>query len=239
MTETIENKRDWYTHWNTVNSRAGPREFLSQVERTVGGRPIDEKQIRLAVEAARVALCLTATDCLLDLCCGNGLLTIRLAAVCQSSYAVDFSEYLIEIARRHHTAPTLKYIHCPVTGLGLMQFGGRRPNKICMITALQYFTKATLKRLLGGLSNLADAPATLYFSDVPDVDRLYEFYDTAERRADFERRRAAGNEAVGTWWSRQDLAELLAGEDYLAEFRDQDSRRFGAHYRFDLVALSV
>jgi cyclopropane fatty-acyl-phospholipid synthase-like methyltransferase len=236
MTETIENKRDWHIHWNTVGDRAGPREFLSQVERTIGGRPIDDKQIMLAVEAARAALDLTESDCLLDLCCGNGLLTVRLAAACQSTYAVDFSKYLIEVARRYHIAPTLKYIHCSVIDLTVMQLNGRYPNKISMITALQYFTEANLKRLLDSLSGLRDSSATLYFSDVPDIDRLRVFYDTPERRADFECRWAAGIEAVGTWWSRRDLAEVLAGHGYSAEFRNQDSHRFGAHYRFDLLA---
>ena len=73
-TESIENERDWYAYWNAVSERSGPEEFFQQVGRTVGGRPTDPRQIEFAVSAARSALDLNASDCLLDLCCGNGLL---------------------------------------------------------------------------------------------------------------------------------------------------------------------
>ena len=99
MASTFEGRRDWLNHWNGVAKRAGPEEFLRQVERTVGGKPTNDLQIALDVRATCQALELNASDCLLDLCCGNGLVTFRLASVCQSVYAVDFSSDLIMVER--------------------------------------------------------------------------------------------------------------------------------------------
>jgi cyclopropane fatty-acyl-phospholipid synthase-like methyltransferase len=234
VTATIGTKRDWHAHWSAVGDRVGPREFLRQVERTVGGQPRDD--ISLALDAVSAALDLRASDCLLDLCCGNGLLTVRLAAGCRWTYGVDFSQYLIEVARSYHTGPTIKYIHSSVTELTASQLDGRRPNKVSMTGAVQYLTEGQLEQLLKMLRNVTAGAADLFFADVPDVSRLPHFYDTAERRAEFERRARAGTEAIGTWWSRQDLAQRFEAYGYVTEFREADPRRLGAHYRFDLFA---
>ena len=236
MASTFEGRRDWLNHWNGVAKRAGPEEFLRQVERTVGGKPTNDLQIALDVRATCQALELNVSDCLLDLCCGNGLVTFRLASVCQSVYAVDFSIDLIMVARRHHAAPNISYILSSATQLSAALFVNGRPNKVCMLTSLQYFTAQRLDHLLTILAKVTEPSAPLYFSDVPDVECLYRFYDTPERRADYERRRAAGTEAIGTWWSRHHLAEILKRHDYVIEFREQDRRRLGVHYRFDFLA---
>jgi SAM-dependent methyltransferase len=209
LTKTIESGRDWHAYWNLVSGRSGPEEFFRQVERTIGGRPTGPDQIELAVSAARSALDLNSSDCLLDLCCGNGLLTIQLAAACRFTYGVDFSRDLVEIARRHHAGAAVRYIHCPVTELNATRLDRYRPTKVCMIGALQFFTPETLERLLAVLRALTGGLAPINFLDVPDVDRLYNFYDTPDRRIDYQLRRAVGTEAIGTWWSRRHLADLL------------------------------
>ena len=234
--ETIESGRDWDAYWNMVNDRSGPEEFCRQVDRTIGGRPTGPEQIELAVSAVRSALDLNSSDCLLDLCCGNGLLTIRLAAACRFTYGVDFSRDLIEIARRYHAGAAVCYVHCPVTDLNTTRLGRYRPSKVCMIGALQYITAAVLERLLAVLGTVTDDLAPIYFHDVPDADRLYNFYDTPERRIDYQLRRAAGTEAIGTWWSRRHLTDLLKTHGYVAEIFAQNPRCSGAHYRFDILA---
>lgn len=200
---------------------------------------MSDRQILLLVEETRAALDLNASDRLLDLCCGNGQVTVLLAANCASSFAVDTSEYLIDVARRYRAMPALQYIHCSVTELTIAQFGGWRPSKICMLAALQHFTVMSLTQLIDALGAITDHLVPLYFADVPDVDHLYDFYNTPERRADYEQRKAAGTEAIGTWWNTRHLVDLFASQGYSAEIRDQDRRRFGAHYRFDLLARPI
>jgi cyclopropane fatty-acyl-phospholipid synthase-like methyltransferase len=236
MTDTIETTRDWHGHWSTVGERVGPLDFFQQVERTIGGRPVDDLQIALVVAATCEGLDLQRSDVLLDLCCGNGLVTTRFSAHCAQVLGVDFSTTLIEVARQHHAPANVTYLHGSATELTPAQLGGVRPTKIAMCTALQYFAERDVAALMRALGSLGAATAPVYFTDVPDVDHLYDFYDTPERRADYERRKAAGTEAVGTWWSRIRLAEILRGAGYATSIKPQDSRRFGAHYRFDVLA---
>jgi cyclopropane fatty-acyl-phospholipid synthase-like methyltransferase len=235
VADTIESERDWRAYFNSLGERVGPQDLFRQVGRTIGGEPMNDQQILFLVEDTCAALDLNAGDCLLDLCCGNGQVTVQLAAVCSSTVAVDASEFLIDVARRYRP-PAVQYVNCSVTELTIAQLGGWRPSKICMLAALQHFTVTSLTQLIRALGAITGHGVPLYFADVPDVDHLFDFYNTRERRADYERRKAAGTEAIGTWWSTGHLAELFASHGYSAEVRNQDRRRSGTHYRFDLLA---
>ncbi|MBV9150633.1 MAG: hypothetical protein JO204_02525, partial [Alphaproteobacteria bacterium] len=76
MTKTLETTRDWRAYYQTVGE-ADERDLLQQVGRTIGGRPVGAEEIGLVAEEAIDALALCRTDVLLDLCCGNGLVTRR------------------------------------------------------------------------------------------------------------------------------------------------------------------
>jgi ubiquinone/menaquinone biosynthesis C-methylase UbiE len=239
MTETIETNRDWHSHWASVGERTGRDELLRQVERTIGGIPIPESQLDLLVAAITRRLSLGPEDVLLDLCCGNGLITARLAPLCRLVVGVDFSAELISIARERHPLPNTVYICRSADDLQPADFPAAPPNKACMNFSLQHFTVAMAGRLLGSLRALAPRGLTFYVNDVPDADRIFAFYNTPERRAEFERRRAAGTEAIGTWWNRAQLRSLFEAAGFAVEITDPEPERSTAHYRFDVLARLI
>jgi cyclopropane fatty-acyl-phospholipid synthase-like methyltransferase len=236
LAETIEGRRDWRSYFDAVCDRVGPTDFFHQVGRTIGGRPVGDEQIALTVEATAAALQLTRSDCLLDLCCGNGLVTACLALHCKQCFGVDFSLPLIEVARSRHHLPGLEYIHSAVDELTAVHLRGWRPTKVAMIFAAQHFTADSMSRVIAAVSRLTAHRAPFFLDDVPDVDRLTRFYNTPERLAEYKRRRADGTEAIGTWWSRVHLIELFREHGYTAEAFEQPANRSAAHYRFSLLA---
>ncbi len=150
-----------------------------------------------------------------------------------------FFQILIEIADGYHAAHNVKYIHIHAEKLTVEYLNNCQPTKICMLSSLQHFSVENLEDLIRTVGTLTGGNAPLFFSDIPDVNHLYDFYNTRERRLDYERRRASGTEAIGTWWSRRHLIDLFASHSYAAEMRDQHSGRANAHYRFDLLARPV
>jgi ubiquinone/menaquinone biosynthesis C-methylase UbiE len=239
MNRTIESGRDWRSHWNTVGQRHASDALFAQVERTIGGQPVAFEQVRLLVQAIREALAFVEHDIALDLCCGNGLLTIELSPFCRSLVAVDYSLELIEVARQHHAAPNIVYLSRAAEELAPADFPDGPPTKICMNAGLQYFTEPQVQKLLETLARITADGATLYFTDVPDAERIFVFYNSPERRAEFERRRAARTEAIGTWWSRPHLEKLFESAGYSVSFVDLDARRSTSHYRYDVLARRV
>jgi SAM-dependent methyltransferase len=230
---TISTDRDWRGHWDGGAPLA--EDALAQVGRTVGGRPIGPEQIDRLTAAIEDALDLRASDVLADLCCGNGLITVRLARLCAAVVGVDYSRELIAVARADYGAANIAYLQRGAEEIGPRDFPPPGLNKVVMNQGLQYFDEAMLRRLLTNLEACAGRGMTLFLTDIPDAARLRAFYDTPERWAEFERRRAAGQEALGTWWSRDHLRGVLEDHGYGVEFRVDDAR-FTAHYRFDLLA---
>lgn len=239
MVETIENMRNWHAHWDAVSEWAGPDDFLKQVKRTVCGRPMDERQVTISTEVALAALQPTSSDILLDLGCGNGLVTVRLAAHCHTVYGIDYSRSLIEIARRHHQVSNIVYLHRDAVDVTPTDLGNVRPTKVSMLAGLQYFTIRKLERLLSMLTVATDGIAPLFFSDVPDVNNLYNFYDSPERRTYYESQRALGTEPMGTWWSRPHLARIFRRAGYAVQFLEQGRHRYAASHRFDVMARPI
>ncbi|MEM9490440.1 MAG: hypothetical protein AAGC55_14935, partial [Myxococcota bacterium] len=74
---------DWRQYWEDFPSNFDDTEFCRQVGRTAnGGVPTPEPELARVIDQVARGLKLGADDRLLDLCCGNGLLTQRLAKRC-------------------------------------------------------------------------------------------------------------------------------------------------------------
>ena len=210
--------------------------MFQQVERTIGGKPEPDEQVEIHVKSIADLLKLDERDVLLDLCCGNGIVTARLALLCSTVIGIDYSDELIQVAKNNNSASNVVYIRGSVEDIREFELPVVAPTKICMNGALQYFTEATVDQLLASVRRLARVNLELAFTTVPDADKLEKFYNTPERRADYERRMAAGNEAIGTWWNRDHLISIFKKAGYQATAIDPDPALSFAHYRFDVLA---
>jgi SAM-dependent methyltransferase len=235
MSKTVETNRDWRTHWNTVNERVAKDELLRQVERTVAGQPLPQEQIALLLGDITGHLNLGPADILLDLCCGNGLLTAHLAERCGSAVGIDYSRDLVEIARERNVSANTAYLQKAAEDIVAADFPAGRPNKVSMNAGLQHFTRDMVAKMMPALREAADPQMLLFFTDVPDGNRIDAFYNTPERWAEYERRRAAGTEAIGTWWDRNDLTALMEIAGFEVTLVEPAPQRQTSHYRFDVL----
>jgi SAM-dependent methyltransferase len=197
---------------------------------------VPAEQIELLLAAIVGHLDLGPLDVVLDLCCGNGLLTAQLAPRCRAVVGSDYSYDLIEIARARHAPSNTTYVHGAAEDISAADFPDGRPNKICMNAGLQYFTADMVAKTMTALREVAVGEMTLFFTDVPDSGRIREFYNTPERWAEFERRQAAGTEAVGTWWDREELTGLMDPMGFDVTMVAPAPERQTSHYRFDVLA---
>jgi cyclopropane fatty-acyl-phospholipid synthase-like methyltransferase len=234
--KTLETVRDWRSYWQQIGQRIPASRPMEQIGWTIGGQPVDLSQVDLICEAIASYLSLSPDDVLVDLCCGNGLVTERLASLCRQVLGIDYSESLIASARSRSSASNTIYQASDVTSLRDAVLPGSA-NKLCMAAGLQYFGPASLSALLDRLAERLPQREAIVFVNVPDLSKLDLFCDTPERRREFEERQAAGREAMGTWWDRDELAGVLQRHGYRAEFRTPAPERLSAHYRFDLLAV--
>ena len=94
LLKTILHDMNWYKYWNEneIVNNANP---YRQVGKTSYGRhPSVDEWNRLIAEIHKL-IDLRESDTILDLCCGNGMMSNSIAKSCQSIVAVDFSKKLL------------------------------------------------------------------------------------------------------------------------------------------------
>lgn len=223
---------DWKKYWETRPTEHARADLCAQVGRTLGGLPTPEAELQRVVQDAVTALQLGPEHVLLDLCCGNGLLTSRLGPLCSAVVGVDYSEAMIAIAASEPHPSNVRYLHGSALDLGNLPVS-ERFSRIIMFESLQYFD--ALGPVLDSLKTVCTETCRIVFTGVLDRQRLWSFYDTPERRAEYHRRMANETELMGHWWTREELVEPARQRGFTTGFRDQDPALNTAHYRFDLV----
>jgi len=226
---------NWEKYWNALPKEVAETEFLQQVGRTVNGQPIPLASVDIIADDIVSRLELNHDDYLLDMCCGNGLITARLSPCCGEITAVDFSEGLIQIANKYFIKANVSYeigdARTFFSGAGNIPF-----TKILMNACVQHFEVSELQKMLTAMLGQKSL-SRIYFTSIPDKARLWDFYNTPERKADYHQRIKHGRDAIGTWWDRGEFELMAESLGYKTICFDQPSALDTAHYRFDALLM--
>lgn len=221
----------WKDYFNS-NAVKFPDSPLKQVAATVYGREVDRTQLDMIIQAISKTLGLSPTDHVADLCCGNGVITKEIAALCRHVSGVDFSENLIANARAVHSASNIEYSVSDVAMLPDAFF--KCTDKAYMCYAVQHLSASAVGTLLGQIAR-NNQLTSIFISGIPDIEKLSAFYDTDEKMAFYRAKEAAGEPHIGKWWSHTELDSLakVSGLDF--RLVSQPPALFTSHYRFDCL----
>lgn len=224
-------KNYWRDYFDT-NAVRFPESPLRQVDRTLHGKEEDPYQTGLTVDAVVKGLGLADGDRLLDIGCGNGLITDIVAAGVSDVIGIDFSERLIEYARTHRSSNNVTYYVGDASKLDASWY--RTINKACMLGGLQYLGRDEFAEML---LVLATAPRLerIFISAIPDASKIHCYYDNDQKMAYHLARQAMGRPHMGNWWNQDDIRTLAREVGFIAELAPQDERFISAYYRFDCV----
>ena len=226
---------NWKDFWSKFPDQFAKDDFVKQVGKTVEGQPISNEQLNQLITDVVQKLDLKDNDVVLDLCCGNGLITFAVAQKCQSIVGVDFSKPLIEIALKYHNPINAKYLNMPVFDISAANLQMPKSfTKIYMYEGLQYFQEAQFSHLMQTLLALSNEKVTMLFAGIPDMDKIREFYNTPERQLEYETRKRQGIEMIGTWWEKSFIRQICGEHGLKCDFLAQYELSHTAHYRFDV-----
>jgi ubiquinone/menaquinone biosynthesis C-methylase UbiE len=222
---------NWRAFWND-SAQVRDGDFCKQVGRTFNRVAYSEQQIEVLVARLLDLLEPAADKRLLDLACGNGLITSRLAPHFHDVTALDFSEPLIETAKRHFAPDNVTYVLGDAGELDAIN----GPYDCALVSAaLQFFDAKEARRLLRRLISVVAANGRIVFGDVADRDRLWNFYRGYSGRFQYAVELVTRRPVIGHWWRASALRRLAHDEGWTASIHYQGPACPNHYFRYDAV----
>jgi len=229
------NTMNWQSFWDHQSKQTDP---LLQVGRK--GGYVNNQEVFLETYAAYVAeqIGLTPDDVLLDVCCGNGLLTSYLAKHCKAVLGVDFSDKLIAQAKRNHESQLVTFVCADALVLGELKIKHPAVNlpftKSTLCFSFQYFETVSLgKQVVEGIFN--QGPSVLFLGDVPDRDRFFYYYKSWRDLARLVKHMLQQRNDMGKFWSLEELTFIAKSLGKQGKKVTQPDSFPYAHYRMDFL----
>lgn len=224
--------------WNNYRKEEikDEKDLFFQVGKTVNKKPVSQQIFQLTLNEIIRKLELQQTDVLIDVCCGNGLITYELANIVKEIIGIDFTQHLIEAANKYKKSININYIQADAFAFD--EFIDKRniPNKLLMNAALSYFSPQQLHFILAKMQNLSQGKAfRCLFSEVPNDALKWNFYDTEERKQFYLANKDNDNfnNGMGRWWQEEEVAQVC--KTLNLQFLVENQKSELADYRMDII----
>lgn len=223
--------RDWKGYWDRHAATVESHEPFRQVQRVADKRAISVEAFDHVAHRAVELLDLRPEHVVLDLCCGNGLLSAALEPHCERVVAVDFCRRLLAEVAARTGRKTVAIVADARTGM----FRPQSFDRVLIGAAIQHFEADEVVRLFENMAVFLRPGGVLVATEIPDAAAMWHFYDSPAREHAYFEGLAAQAPILGTWFDRAWLRKLArhAGFRRGSTF-DQPPDFLYAHYRFDL-----
>ena len=209
----------------------GRTEFWKQIKRTVNGKEVSDEEISMIVEKVITSLSFSKKDHLLDLGCGNAALSSNFFPLINSYTGVDFSEYLLDIAREFFKPNDhVNYIESDVVSF-VENSESNIYNKILMYGVMSYLKRDVFLDLLKLFMTKYQNAEIVFIGNIPNKNMAEEFYSN-RNITDFD---VDDHETpIGVWWDPGELKAESLKIGFRAEISFMPDMFYGSKYRFDL-----
>jgi ubiquinone/menaquinone biosynthesis C-methylase UbiE len=204
------------------------------------GRRHSYDYINLIVADVVNKLKITQNDTVLDLCCGNGLITKEIANYCKEIHGVDFSKILIETARKKFNAANIHYHLEDATNIDKI-FATNFFDKCYSYFSFQFFDPEEGRLIIKVMCKITKSNGLILVGDVPDKRKIWHYYDTLGKKIRFlrttivYRARRRGEDSLGWWWHPDQIKKICKELELECKILQQNEKLPHAHYRFDFL----
>lgn len=225
----------WKSFWLFRAKENRNTEPLIQVLRTLNKQPIEADVFATIVDSIVTMLEPGQKNNLLDLCCGNGVITRELFNRFYSITAVDLSEEFVS----QFSSGLADNITAFAADARTVEFPEKSFDRILLYAGIQYFSESEIIDLFIRLRRWIREGGRVVLGDIPDVTRRWNFFNSPERKSAYFEALKDGKPLVGNWFEPSWLEKLSYHTGFLsATTHPQPQTLPYQHYRFDLVLTS-
>lgn len=222
----------WRTFWEKHAKSTVAKHPQCQVLRTLNKEPVGEIVLTRLLEDIEEKMKIQPGDDVLDLCCGNGWITMHLASKCKHVTGVDFTQELLD------QIDTEKYPNISVEIADIRKIDFRKGlfDKAIIYAGIQYLSYKETEDLFKSVAYWLKGDGLFFIGDILDSERRWNFFNTRERAQAYFDSVRNENPILGTWFSPEWLTGLgkQAGFQEIATL-SQSNDLPGSHYRFDMI----
>jgi len=221
----------WKNYWDDHARGVSSDDPLIQVQRSLEGRPIPDAQFGRITDHIVAQLELDPAHTVLDLCCGNGLLSAAIEPLSSGVVAVDFCDRLLDELPVRTSSKT-----AVISGdVREVDFPPESFDRVLLACALQHFDDAEVIRLFRKVAGMMRAGGLFLVTDIPDRAKMWAFFNDGDRERLHFDNRENGTPILGTWFDRSWLEKLAqhAGFSEATALAQPEDFPY-AHYRIDL-----
>jgi len=226
--------KNWENYYNTIPLQVNSDDYLRQVGKTIAGKTIDNSQFDLIVNSIIKNLKINSDDIVLDLCCGNGLITQKILQYCDRIEGIDYSKPLIDIAKSVHSPDYCNYLNKSILDLHPDNFPFKF-SKVYMYEALQHFSQKQFEDILQIIFKITKPQAIIFLGSIPNKEKIWDYYNTFSRKLDYIKRKIINSEAIGYWWNSNSVLEICNKFGMKCTVMNQNPELYTTHYRFDAL----
>lgn len=227
----MSNQNDyWINFWNTYTKNSKEQDEHSQVLRTLNKEPISDDIWKFTLTTIEKAIEPKKDDDLLELCCGNGLISRHLSSKVKNITSIDISIELI------NTINTNQYPNIKVkdSDIRCLSYEDKSFDKIIIYAGIQYLTHSETIKLFEQIYAWLKPGGIFFLGDIPDKKKLWEFYNTLEREAVYFNNAKEEIDVVGTWFEKDFFKKLSNFIGFsTAEVIEQDKKLIYSNFRYD------
>lgn len=233
--------KDWKSYWakRPAASLGSNEQLLAQVGKTRFGSPVPMEQVELLVQHITDVLQFCHQDSGLDFGCGNGLVTSALSSHMGRVIGYDYSDVLLETARKHFENDRLRFRQADLGLADEIVSPGEGFNMAWSIEVIQNLDPISIKNLLRWMKRQMTVDFRFLASGIPDKERIRNFYDTEERWQLHVKNEALGKEQMGRWWSRSEFTQIAEDVELSVRFLSLPDAYYTSNYRFDALFSRV
>ncbi len=219
---------DWKKYWNK-NALLNLDNEIKQVQRK------DYDSTLQTVDRIVKTLHITTSDTVLDLCCGNGIITQQISKKANKIVGVDQSEVLINVALNKHNGHNVRYFvgNCLEDTI---LFKSNKFDKIYLQFSFQYFTKINEgEKVIKQMLKLLNPNGKIFIGDIPNYEKKAIFYNTPIKKIRLLKDTVFNKNQMGKFWKVSEIDSICKKLGVKGSYIEQPKQLPYAHYRFDYL----